>query len=129
MGVRRGNKGTGKSPAFKHSEFISDCQKIFLYQLGIQKPKAIFVLGKFTAEFLASTSQDEKLKCWTRIENFKKIDQQGFQVKKDIMFNNNIKSNLVLLTHPSFRPVNVGRRTFDGENGHEAEIKMIRAIL
>ena len=59
MGVREGDKGTGKSPAFKHSEFICACQKFFLYQLDIQKPKAIFVLGKFTAEFLASTSRDE----------------------------------------------------------------------
>ena len=61
LGVRKGNKGTGKSPAFKSPEFIAGCQQFFLHQIEVQKPEAIFVLGKFTAKFLANMS--ERLNC------------------------------------------------------------------
>jgi hypothetical protein len=127
LGVRKGSLGTGKSPAFRDSNFIKDCQNFFLYQIETQKPKAIFVLGKFAAQFLSKTSS--KLNCWAGIKNFKTIDQQQFQLQKNVIFNNGIKSNLVLLTHPSYRPVNVSRRTYNGESGHNAELNMIKAVF
>ena len=58
LSVRKGNKGTGKSPAFKDKDFIKQCQEFFLYQLEIQKPLTIFALGKYVGEFLSSTSED-----------------------------------------------------------------------
>ncbi len=127
LGVRAGDKGTGKSPAFKHSDFIKHCQKFFLYQIEMQRPKAIFVLGKFTAKFFAELSI--KLNCWTQIKNFETLDKNGHPVVMDVEFENGIKSNLVLLTHPPFRPANIKRRKYDGECGNNAEMKMIKAAL
>jgi hypothetical protein len=126
LGVRKGDIGTGKSPAFKDKSFIQNCQKFLLFQLEIQKPKAIFVLGKYVAQFLASTSQD--LNFWNRIPNFAAVDKERRQIIS-ATFDNGIKSNLVLLTHPSYRPVNVHRRTYLQYFGHDAEIEMTKAIL
>ena len=127
MGVRRGDKGTGKSPAFRNPEFIHACQDFFLEQIELQKPKAIFVLGKFTAIFLADLS--ERLNCWKKIQNFETLDKNKYQVITNVVFGNDVKTNLVLLTHPSYRHANVWRRKYDGKSGPEAEINMIQAIL
>ena len=128
MGVRKADKATGKSPAFKDSAFIKQCQVFFLYQLETQRPKAILALGKYVAEFLAPTS--EQLTDWHRIKNFSEIDKAKSQIKKNVIFSNGLTANLALLVHPSFRLVNVSRRSFqDEKDGHQAEIKMIQAIL
>lgn len=127
MGIRKGNKGTGKSPAFKDKAFIKQCQELFLYQLEAQKPKVILVLGKHVAEFLAPTAA--QLNDWQRIKNFSEVDKAGSQVKSNIIFNNGLVANVVLLTHPSFRPVNVHRRSFQGIKGCSAEVKMIQTIM
>lgn len=128
MGVRKADKATGKSPAFRDKVFIKQCQEFFLRQLETQRPKAILVLGKYVAEFLASTS--EQLIDWHRIKSFSEIDKAESQIKKNVVFNNGLTANLALLVHPSFRPVNISRRSFQNEpDGHQAEIKMIQAIL
>ena len=127
MGIRKGDIGIGKSPAFEDKIFIKECREFFLSQLEIQKPKAIFVLGKYVAEFLSPTSK--YLVCWTEIKDFKTIDEKNIQIKKDVVFDNGIKTNLVLLTHPSYRPVNIHRRSFKKYTGHDAEIMMVKEIL
>lgn len=134
MGVRKCDVATGKSPSFKDKKFIQDCQKFFLYQIEIQKPEVIFVLGKYVAEFLAFTFEgfaltSMDLSSWKNIKNFATIDEKGNQIKKNIIFNNGIKTNLVLLTHPSYRPANIHRRSFNNYVGHEAEIKMAQEIF
>jgi len=134
MGIRKSDVSTGKSPAFKDQKFIQDCQKFFLYQIEIQKPKVIFVLGKYVAEFLAFSTEgfaltSMNLSSWKNIKNFATLDEKGNQIKKDIIFNNGIKSSLVILTHPSFRPSNIHRRSFNDYAGHEAEINMVQEIL
>jgi uracil-DNA glycosylase len=127
MGVRKGDIGTGKSPAFKDKLFVKQCQELFLYQLEIQRPEIILVLGKHVAEFLAPTA--EQLNGWQRIRNFSEVDSAGSQVKSNVVFTNGIVASLALLTHPSFRPLNVHRRSFQGETNSTAEIKMIQAIF
>ncbi len=124
MGVREGDLGTGKSPAFKNDDFIVACRKLFLLQLEVQRPKVILVLGKFVGEFLAPLS--DELKDWKRIANFTAIDKLEKQVIQ-ATFSNDIKSNLVLLIHPSLRYVNVGRRRYqqDRYHGQEAELQMV----
>ena len=102
MGIRKGDKGTGKSPAFKDKVFIKECQELFLYQMEIQKPKIILVLGKHVAEFLAPTAK--QLADWQSIKNFAGVDEAGSQVKENVVFDNGLIASLVLLTHPSFRP-------------------------
>ncbi|MFP5042913.1 uracil-DNA glycosylase family protein [Parasediminibacterium sp. JCM 36343] len=127
LGIRVGNKGTGKSPAFRDDGFIKECQKFFLYQVELQKPKTILVLGKHVAEFIAPISVD--LGCWKRIENYNTLDQSGMQIVKNATFDNGIKSTLVLLTHPSFRTSNIHRRKYLDYSGHDAEVKMVLNTL
>jgi uracil-DNA glycosylase family 4 len=127
MGVRTDDKSTGPSPAFKDEVFLNNCRNFFLEQISIQRPKLILVLGTYTAKFLSATSSD--LDCWRVIRTFKAIDEKQNHVKKKVKFKNGIESNLVLLTHPSFRPVNVGRRIHNELKGDDAEIAMVKSIL
>ncbi len=126
LGIRRGESGTGKSPAFRSKAFIRDCQQFFLYQTEIQKPKIIFVLGKHVAEFLSDTSDD--LKCWARVKNFASIDNSEKQIVT-ATFQNGVTSKLILLTHPSFRPSNIHRRKYLDYAGNKAEMEMVKSIL
>lgn len=127
MGIRKGHKGTGKSPAFNDTNFIKKCQDFFLLQLIVQKPEKILVLGKQAASVLSKTAK--KLETWENIPNYKILDTNNNQIKKDVVFNNGFKSDLVILTHPSFRPQNIHRRTYKSFSGHLAEINMIKTLL
>jgi len=127
LGIRVGDKGTGKSPAFKDEGYIKECKKFFLYQVEVQKPKAILVLGKYVAEFIAPLSVD--LNCWEQINSYEELDKTGKQIVKNAVFENGIKSNLVLLTHPSFRHSNIHRRKYLELGGHSAEVKMVLDTL
>jgi hypothetical protein len=126
MGARKEGSNSGRSPAFKDREFIAACQEFFLVQLVIQKPELILVLGKEPARFLSSLSP--QLDFWKKEQSFAKIDEAGEQVKRNVVFRNGVSTNLVLLTHPSFWPVNVHRRRFDGKKGHEAEVGMVWSV-
>lgn len=134
MGVRKSMvingketaKMTGKSPAFKDKRFIEQCRKLFLKQLELQKPKLILVLGKETATFLSSVSPD--LAVWKKLGSFSDIDDKGIHTLR-AKFENGVQTNLVLLTHPSFRNSNVMRRKFGTFAGNEAEKAMVQATM
>ena len=128
LGVRVGDniKVDGKSPAFKDKEFINYCWEFFLKQLEIQRPDLILVLGLEVAYFLARHT--EELYDW-RKGGFKYIDDKGLQVRKNVKFQNNITTNLVVLTHPSRRPPNVLHRKFKNFSGNTAEVEMVREGL
>jgi uracil-DNA glycosylase family 4 len=127
MGVRKGNSVTGKSPAFRDKKFIKQCQDFFLFQLELQRPKAILVLGKLVAEFLSDTS--DQLESWNKIKNYSLIDSQNKQIQKNIIFKNGVKTNLVLLVHPSFRFRNAMYRKYKNHKGDKAEKVMTMEIL
>jgi hypothetical protein len=126
LGARNSEKATGKSPAFKDKIFINNCRNFFLYQVELQKPKIILVLGIHVATFLSNTSKD--LECWNKIKNFKDLDAENIQ-KINAVFNNGVKSNVILLTHPSFRNLNVNRRKYKNYIGHDAEIQMVKEAI
>ena len=126
LGVRNSEKATGKSPAFKDEIFINNCRNFFLYQVELQKPKIILVLGIHVATFLSNTSKD--LECWSKINNFGDFDDKNIQ-KIEAVFNNGLKSTVILLTHPSFRNLNVHRRKYNNYTGHDAEIQMVKEEL
>ena len=124
MGVRRQGKMTGKSPAFKDERFVEECRRLLLKQIEIQKPKTIFVLGKETAHFLPPLA--EELQPWKKLGSFSVIDNDGIHTIK-VKFSNGVKCTAVLLTHPSYRHVNVRLRRFQNFGGNDAELAMIRA--
>lgn len=126
MGVRNSDNSTGKSPAFRYPGFIHDCKKLFLFQLELQKPKLILVLGIQVARFLHELSLD--LIDWGKVKTIKEVDELGKQVIA-ATFLNGISSKIVLLTHPSYRNVNVLKRTFHNHNGNQAEKEMVITAL
>ena len=128
MGVRLTDIATGESPAFKDKEFIGKCQDFFLFQLQLQKPKAVFALGLQVAKFLSDTSND--LSYLKKIDKFASIDIQNKQILEKVKFKNGIESTLVFLMHPSARTYNLNNRQYMEMNGAEAQIKMVKdAIL
>jgi uracil-DNA glycosylase len=126
MGIRRGSKGTGKSPAFKDKLFIGECRELLRDQIKLQSPKLILVLGKYVAEFISGLSA--YLDCWKHIQNFAFVDQEGNQVRTIELPDSN-KCSLVLLTHPSYRYANVGKRRYADFIGQDAELNMVRDAL
>lgn len=128
MGARSNEvKITGRSPAFKYPEFIDACRNFFLMQIQVQQPKVILVLGINTARFLSDTAPG--LRCWNDLTGFKQIQDDTIQVRMNVAFNNNIVSNLALLMHPSFRNVNLRHRIYQGLQGNDAEVQMVRDAL
>lgn len=125
LGIRRGDNSTGKSPAFNDSNFIKSCQDFFLFQLALQQPKTILVLGLRVAEFLSATSTE--LNVWSKIENFTSIDNLSLQKIENVSFKNNVTASLVLLNHPSCRPWDLERRTYAGYKGKNAIIHLLRS--
>lgn len=125
-GIRKGNTGTGKSPAFKDKDFLEQCRMLFQFQLKMQRPKIILALGLSVAEFLSKTANE--LSCWGNIKNFSEVDKEKKQVIS-ATFDNNIKSEVVLLTHPSYRPVNVRRRSYNGFIGNRAEVELVKDTI
>ncbi len=131
MGARETTSNYGKSPAFKDSDFIDTCREFFEYQLEIQKPKVIFVLGLMVAKFLSPLSED--LDSWKGIQSFVKMDNalnsEEIVVRKNVRFKNKYESTLVLLMHPSCRQFNLDKRKYKREEGNNAQIAMIKDAM
>ncbi len=129
MGVRTGMVGTGPSPAWKNPGFVKACTGIFRETLRIQKPKLILALGAMVARFLASADKGHQLEAWSKNFSFKNIDEAGKAFFKNVHFVDEIRPNVVLVVHPSFRNSNVARRRYGEIEGHEAEVAMVREAL
>jgi uracil-DNA glycosylase len=132
MGVRRTGKIIGKAPAFKDKGFIKQCHEFFLYQLEIQQPKIILVLGKQVAQFISPLFDEKNDYGWERIHNYKTIDTDRKAVISKATFKNKRESTLVLLTHPSLRHVTARHRHYEGVKGvigTKAENGMVLAAL
>ncbi|WP_170170185.1 uracil-DNA glycosylase family protein [Hymenobacter perfusus] len=127
-GSQNKQKNTGDSPAFKHPDFIIECQDFFLKQLEMQRPRLILVLGKMPAKFLATMVED--LRPWKQLQTITEIDNAGQQLMCDATFSNDVKTTLVLLTHPSFRHLNIQKRRYKNNlTGAEAELEMLKDAL
>ena len=128
MGVRATGKNTSKSPAFKAPDFLQACRQFFLDQLRVQQPKLVLVLGKMPAEFLATMAED--LRPWKKLQTITDIDNADQQLVRDVTFTNNIKTTLALLTHPSFRHLNIHKRRYKTDfTGAEAELETLKEAL
>jgi uracil-DNA glycosylase len=120
MGLRKTDSMTGKFPGFKDKEFVSRNIKFLLFQIDTIKPKIIITLGKYSAELLASLSDD--LNSW---KNSKALREADIGLKRDVKINGNTFT-CVALEHPSMRNSNVKRRRYKDFVGNEAEIRMLK---
>jgi len=128
MGLREKGKDTGKFPGAKDDGFVERCLSFFEMQVRVQQPKLILTLGSIVPRYIARRA--EKLSLWRRFQTLTEIDACG-PVAHPVSFQGvpEHQCAVVALTHPSIRPVNVRRRRYRGEQGNEAEIRMVQEGL
>ncbi|GAA3963169.1 uracil-DNA glycosylase family protein [Mucilaginibacter dorajii] len=126
MGVRREGSAIGKSPAFDYPEYLSDCKSFLIKQIEIQKPKLILVLGLHLLGFMATVSVE--LSAISKIKSYKKLDQEKLSAFESISFVgvDGFKTNVVFLTHPTYRHLNIGNRRFGDFKSEQAELELIK---
>lgn len=129
MGARNSDKtNSGKNPAWDDAEYIAACREYFLLQLSICRPELILVLGKMPSIFVSTLAPD--LAIWEKERKFAQIDAACEYSRTDVLFTNGVKSNVVLLLHPSQRSLNIAHRSYNaGEHkGYSAEWAMVKEV-
>ena len=128
MGLRAGEANTGRFPGSRDPDFVKRCQSFFLRQVRAQQPSIILALGVWTPAFLAPLSP--QLGHWSGKRTMRELDQAGPLVRS-VIFDGNVgsSSTVAILTHPSLRGSNVGRREYLHHRRHAAEVAMLRAVL
>lgn len=124
MGLREGTATTGVFPGAKDKAFVARCQSFFLKQVEVQQPKVILTLGGHVPSLIAPLAP--QLDVWKGIKKLKDIDSKGAAVLHEVQFGDSLSVvSVVALTHPSLRHANAGRREYQGEHGHTAELRML----
>lgn len=128
MGLRASDKTTGRFAGSKDPGFLERCQALFLRQVEEQEPSLILALGVWTPAFLAPLSP--QLRIWSRKRTMRALDDGG-PVVHGVVFNGlaGLPCTVAILTHPSLRGSNVGRRVYSGQEGHLAEVALLRYAL
>lgn len=128
VGLMESNSNVGMFPGAKSESFKQKCLELLEYQISEQKPKVILTLGRFVSPLLARLSPD--LSSWINMQNFANLDQNGRQILANVHFcDGNVISNVVALTHPSQRHLNIKKRQYLNLIGNEAEIAMLHAAV
>lgn len=130
MGLRDGPSATGKFIGARDKGFVQRCRSFFQQQLIMQRPRLIAALGVQVVRFLVGTSRD--LESWKDATGFGYLDDNNLAKVDSVHFGTDdgeIECTVVALTHPSFRPRNVGRRRYGDAVGELAELKLFRDSL
>lgn len=124
-GLRKEGRNTGKSPQERDQVFARRCQRFFLRQLSVLRPRVVFTLGKWVPKFVAELSPE--LARWRGLHKWKHIDEAG-PVVHGATFPGvvGLVCSVTALSHHCCRPANVKRRRYRQLVGHEAEVQMIR---
>jgi hypothetical protein len=127
MGLREGNKATGTFPGARDARFVNHCRDFMRVQLKTQEPRLVLTLGIQVPSRLAALSP--QLSHWADAKNWDSLDAAG-PVVHNVQFPGiRTTCSVVALTHPSFRPSNVGRRRYGAFQGDKAEVEMVREAL
>jgi hypothetical protein len=127
MGLRGGNKATGPFPGARDERFLKHCQEFMRIQLKTQEPRLVLTLGTKVPSRLAVLSS--QLSHWIKAKTLSDLDRVGPVVHNALFPGIHAICSVVALTHPSFRPSNVGRRRYQTFQGEKAELVMIREAM
>lgn len=129
MGLREGDATTGRFPGSRCPEFKTRCQRFFIRQIQVQRPRVILALGKWVPGFLASLSP--QLSAWTQFRTLRAIDTAGLPLILGVSFKgvSDHECAVVSLVHPCFRPSNIHRRTWKDLRGDAVELKMLQQAM
>ena len=108
MGVRRGDKSTGRHPDVGERGFVLRCEQLLLREIEMQRPRIILALGIIVPRFLSELSPE--LVRWRDCCSFAKLDLAAPVVRsaRFTMGQSQHTAHVGVLTHPSYRHVNVG---------------------
>ncbi len=126
MGIRiDGISAIGESPAFRNEEFLHDCKELLIKQINAQRPKLILSLGLHTIKFISTLLPNSSE--LSKVKSFKKLDHIGLAAIPKIEFEEipNYTTNLVFITHPTYRHLNIGHRNLNNLRGVSFEKYLI----
>lgn len=122
MGLRESDKATGRFPGLLDGAFVKRCHQFLIHQIDVQQPRLIVTLGK--AAFQALGAVSGSLTRWRDARNYRELDAVG--AIQSCRFANGVNTTAVALLHPSLRTPSLRHRRWNGLEGHEAEIGLLR---
>jgi uracil-DNA glycosylase len=129
MGLIDGPKATGKFPGARDPIFVKQCIDFLAAQIQVAQPRVILTLGKEVPLLLAELSPDLK-SVWAGAKNLSELDARAVALVPAARFAGlPAPAVVVALTHPSQRPLNIGRRCYKGLHGDEAEQALLKEAL
>lgn len=125
VGLIDAASNVGKFPGAKCPEFVDRCLKFLEYQIEAQSPRAILTLGNFVPSLVSTISPN--LSDWKEIKTLVELDSKSSPIVKGASFcEGRVRANVVALTHPAQRHLNVVRRKYKGLIGDAAECIMLQ---
>jgi uracil-DNA glycosylase len=129
MGLRAGNRATGRFPGARDPDFVVRCRRFLGVQIQVQRPRLIVTLGVHAPAMLAPLSA--QLAPWRGAANLAAIDAAQAAIVVGARFDGTRDSAAVVvaLTHPSQRRLNSGRRRYRGAERDAAEALMLEEAV
>lgn len=131
MGLRNSASPVGPFKGAEDVDFLERCRLFLLYQLAVQKPKLVLVLGAEVPSHISPLAS--MLEPWAKDRTFKELDEENEAVVLNAKFHSidPFQCNLVSLVHPAQSRLNSKIRRWISNSGHSyegqaAEVAMIR---
>jgi uracil-DNA glycosylase len=129
MGLKAGTKATGTFPGARDPDFVRCCQTFLLEQIRTQQPQLILTLGAQAPRVIAPLAS-ELASHWSDVSSLLDVDNRSAALVSPVHFAGLSRPvTVAALTHPSQRPLNVGRRIYGDNTGDAAELELLRDAL
>jgi len=124
MGLSVGGENEGEFPGAEDLDFVERCRDLLRFQLELQQPRLVVVLGRHVPRLVAGTAP--ALEPWGVCKSLREIDERELALAERVAVEG-VDAPFVaaVLTHPC-RHVNVRHRRFRGLKGLEAETELLR---
>lgn len=125
VGLMETASNVGKFPGAKSAAFRQQCVEFLQQQIALQQPSLILTLGAYVPPLIASLSP--QLASWQGIKRVGQLDaNQTALIKQAAFCAGSVHANVLALTHPAQRHLNVGRRHYLDITGHAAELALLQ---
>ncbi len=116
LGLLIGGSSMGSHPGHQDKAFRRACADVLRALIALQRPSLILVCGMPAAAFMAEV--DPAMAQWAGARRFADLDQVGPVQRAG-------EVSAAVITHPSYRRLNVHRRRFGALTGHAAELAIV----
>lgn len=123
FGARTSSEIIGKCEGWKEPGYVSQCENAFKLQLNEVRPQAIVCLGRDAPRMLRRFF--EETRRWQQW-SYAKIDREGISI---IEIANHASVTVAgIMVHPSFHHANAWRRKYNGDEGRQAEVALLKRL-